>query len=100
VDGKKVPGLRDLVTPYEVVTNKDLEPKGVREALGHIWSGKEVIPSELYVIIATGKPAGNAPPRSLRAVVRRERDEAGSLTFTLVYYNDTYIPSERERGGR
>jgi general secretion pathway protein K len=91
-DGKKVPGLRDLVTPYDVIINKDLEPKDVREALGHAWSGKRVNPSEHLVIIATGKPAGSGPPRSLRAVVRRERDEAGSLTFTLVYYNDMYIP--------
>jgi hypothetical protein len=94
-DGKKVPGLRDLVTPYELSTNKDLEPKDVREALGHSWTGRRVNTSglsELYAIVATGKPAGNAPPRAIRAVVRREDDGTGGHSLTLVYYNDMYIP--------
>jgi general secretion pathway protein K len=91
-DGKKVPGLRDLVTvsPYQGKLNQGTAPQDLLEALGLARpSGKARI-SEYYEIFATGKPAGNAPPRSLRAVVRREAGTGGGFDFPLVYYNDTY----------
>jgi len=101
VDGKKLPGLRNLVTPYNdenISRSTPLRPStapgDVRKAL-NLTSPSAPAPlpehSSYFEIIATGKPAGNAPPRSLRAVVRRDKD-AGSRAFTLVYYNDTYIP--------
>jgi general secretion pathway protein K len=97
VDGKKVPGLRDLVTPYNSENKKpnpSTAPKAVREALNLTASPGPAPPPDqsYYKIVASGKSAGNAPPRSLRAVVRREDDGSGGFTFTLVYYNDMYIP--------
>ena len=95
VDGKKKPGLLNLVSPRGTYPpNAWTAPKAVRDACGLSAPDQTPPPPPAaghFVITATGKPAGGAPPRSLRAVVRRE--EAGdSRSFTLVYWNDTYIP--------
>lgn len=96
VDGEARPGLRDLVTTYTEDNRKpnpSTAPQEVREALG-LPPPKEAPPPEpsYYEIVATGKPAGSTVSRSLRAVVRREAGAGGGFDFTLVYYNDTYIP--------
>jgi general secretion pathway protein K len=93
VDGKKVPGLRDLVTTYSpenMKPNPSTAPKAVLDALSLQRPAQPLPASVDYAIIATGKPAGNAPSRSLRAVVQREAGASGGFDFTLVYYNDTY----------
>ena len=96
VDGQKIPGLRDLVsTRTPGPPNPSTAPLAVLEATGQArpdpHSGSTAV-SQHFVIVATGKPAGGGPPRSLRAVVRREEVPGGSPSFTLVYWNDTYIP--------
>jgi len=94
VDGKKLPGLRDLVSPRGERLNSWTAPPAVLEATGlarPVAPARPTVLSSYYVVNATGKPPGDGPPRSLRAVVLRE-DEGDSRSFTLVYWNDTYIP--------
>jgi general secretion pathway protein K len=97
VDGQKKPGLRDLVSPRgEYPPNPWTAPQAVREACNLPTPDPLKKPpappgAGHFVIVATGQPAGGGPPRSLRAVVLRE-DDGGSRSFTLVYWNDTYIP--------
>jgi len=94
VDGKKMPGLRELVsTRAPSPPNTWTAPQAVLEASGlarPVPPARPTAVSQHFVIIATGKPAGGGPPRSLRAVVRRE-DSGDSRSFTLVYWNDSYI---------
>ena len=94
VDGEKKPGLRDLVSPRAPERpNAWTAPQAVLEASGlarPVPPARPTTVSQHFVIVATGKPAGGGPPRSLRAVVRRQ-DDGGSRIFTLVYWNDTYI---------
>ena len=95
-DGKPLRGLRDLVSPRaQYPPNMGTAPKEVLEVFGKERPAPSVKPTAPpkghFVIVATGKPAGGGPPRSLRAVVRRE-DAGGSRSFTLVYWNDSYIP--------
>lgn len=93
VNGQKKPGLRDLVsTRAPDAPNAWTAPQAVLDAFSLT---RPVTPANVvsrhFAITATGKPAGGGPPRSLRAVVFRE--EAGdSRSFTLVYWNDSYIP--------
>ena len=98
VDGQNMRGLRDLVsTRAPELPNKWTAPPAVLEATNQtrpVTPTLSTTVSQHFVIIATGKPAGvkgEVTPRSLRAVVRRE-DDGGSRIFTLVYWNDTYIP--------
>jgi hypothetical protein len=103
VDGKTVPGLRDLVTvlragapaggrPAGSVRLNATAPKEVREALGLTASqaAKPPDPSH-YRITATGTTRTKVS-RTVRAVVARERDGGGSggYKFTLLYYNDVH----------
>lgn len=95
VDGQRKPGLRDLASPRSPdEPNPWTAPQAVLDALG---KARPVAPavanvlSKHFVIVATGKPAGGGPPRSLRAVVLRE-EASDSRSFTLVYWNDTYNP--------
>lgn len=95
VDGETRPGLRDLVSPRAPdQPNTWTAPQAVLDARGLARPqppARSTVVSRHFVIIATGEPDGGGPPRSLRAVVRRE--EAGdSRSFTLLYWNDTYIP--------
>jgi len=94
VDGEKKPGLRDLVSPRAPERpNAWTAPQAVLEASGlarPVPPARPTTVSQHFVIVATGKPAGGGPPRSLRAVVRRQ-DDGGSRIFTLVYWNDIYI---------
>lgn len=95
VKGEKKPGLRDLVSPRAPYPpNRWTAPQAVLDAGG--WSRpvpppRSNVVSKHFEIIATGKPAGGGPPRSLRAVVLRDI-AAGDSHFTLVYWNDSYIP--------
>jgi len=95
VDGQKKPGLRDLVsTRSPEPPNRWTAPQAVLEFSGLTRPVPPASPktvSQHFLIVATGKPSGGGPPRSLRAVVRRQ-DDGGSRIFTLVYWNDTYIP--------
>jgi len=95
VDGQKKPGLRDLVsTRAPDRPNAWTAPQAVLEASGlarPVPPARSTTVSQHFVIVATGQPAGGGPPRSLRAVVLREVD-GGSRSFTLVYWNDTYVP--------
>jgi hypothetical protein len=97
VDGEKKPGLRELVSPRAPdQPNYWTAPPAVRDACRLPTPDPLKTPpappaAGHFVIIATGQPAGGGPPRSLRAVVLRE-DDGGSRSFTLVYWNDTYIP--------
>lgn len=95
VDGETRPGLRDLVSPRAPdPPNTWTAPQAVLDARGLVRPqppARSTGVSRHFVIVATGAPAGGGPPRSLRAVVRRE--EAGdSRSFTLLYWNDTYVP--------
>lgn len=90
-DGKRRPGLRDLVTTHTGQFNPGTAPQPVLDALGLARPERPTAPSLHYVVTATGKPAGNAPPRSIRAVVRRE-DAGDKRSFALIYWNDTFIP--------
>jgi len=96
IDGQKKPGLRDLVSPRAPERpNTWTAPRAVLEAWGlakPLPPARPTVVSQHFVIVATGKPTGGGPPRSLRAVVLREEDPGGSRNFTLVYWNDTYIP--------
>jgi general secretion pathway protein K len=97
VDGKIRPGLRDLVSPrgaYPPVVWT--ASAAVRDACGlttpdPLQKPPAITPDGHFVVIATGQPAGGGPPRSLRAVVRRQ-DTGDSRSLTLVYWNDSYIP--------
>jgi len=95
VDGKNRPGLRDLVSPRAPdQPNTWTAPQAVLDACGlarPVPPARATALSRHFVIIATGKPAGGGPPRSLRAVVLRE-NAGDSRSFTLVYWNDMYIP--------
>ena len=95
VDGKKIPGLRDLVSPRAAEQpNRWTAPQAVLEACGlarPLPPARPTVVSQHFVIVATGKPAGGGPPRSLRAVVLRE-DGGDSRSFTLLYWNDSDIP--------
>ena len=97
VDGQKKPGLRDLVsTRGNYPPNSWTAPRAVREACGLPTPDPLKKPpappgAGHFVIVATGKPAGGGPTRSLRAVVQRQ-DDGGSRSFTKVYWNDSYIP--------
>jgi len=97
VDGEKKPGLYDLVSVRgKYPPNVWTAPQAVRDACGLPTPDplkKPPAPPAAghFVVIATGQPAGGGPPRSLRAVVLRE-DDGGSRSFTLVYWNDAYIP--------
>jgi hypothetical protein len=95
VGGGGKPGLRDLVSPRAPYPpNARTAPQAVLDAVGlqrPAPSAQPTAVSKHFVVIATGTPAGGGPPRSLRAVVRRE-DAGDSRSFTLVYWNDTYIP--------
>jgi hypothetical protein len=97
---KRRPGLRDLLSPHAGGFNAGTAPKAVRDATGRAQTEERAAQITQYEIIATGSPGGGAPPRSLRAVVRRE-DQGGSRKFTLLYWNDNFLPpASRERGGR
>ncbi len=95
VDGKTLPGLRDLVSPRAPdLPNVWTAPQAVLDASGlsrPLPPARSTNVSRHFVIVATGKPAGGGPSRSLRAVVVRE-DAGDSRSFTLVYWNDMYIP--------
>jgi hypothetical protein len=97
VDGQKKPGLRDLVSTHvkdRAQPNASTAPKAVLDALTltrPTAPGGPTGLSQHFAIIATGKPAGGGPPRSLRAVVFR-KVVSGGPTCTLVYWNDSYIP--------
>lgn len=94
-DGHREPGLRDLVSPRAPDSpNPWTAPQEVLDCYNlsrPVPPAKPTVDSRHFVVIATGKPAGGGPPRSLRAVVRRD-DVDGTLSFTLVYWNDSYIP--------
>jgi general secretion pathway protein K len=97
--GTRRPGLRDLLSPYAEQFIVGTAPEAVREAMG----GREGPPakppqSTNFEILASGSPSGGAPPRRLRAVVRRV-DKDGSREFTLLYWNDSYFPPVSEREG-
>lgn len=90
--GEKRPGLRDLVTtfvPRNTPTNLATAPEGVLKAMKKARKEKPT-PSDNFSIIATGRPSGGAPTRSLRAVVRR--NTGGKPPFILLYWNDNYSP--------
>lgn len=94
VNGEARPGLRDLVTTHTAVdgaVNPATAPQAVLEALGKSRPPQPAPPSQHYAVVATGRPAGGAPPRSLRAVVRRD-DAGDSRSFTLLYWNETHTP--------
>jgi hypothetical protein len=94
VDGKARPGLRALLTPHTATddpANLATAPRAVLDALGKTRPARPSPPSAHYAIVATGRPGGGAPPRALRAVVRRE-DAGDSRSFTLLYWNDAYAP--------
>jgi general secretion pathway protein K len=92
VEGLTRPGLRSLVTAYSSGTfNAGTAPQAVLEALGTARPQRPTPPSLSYAIVATGRPGGGAPARSLKAVVSRDA-QAGRRTFSLVYWNDSYIP--------
>ncbi len=95
VGGQKKPGLFDLVSPYaRYPPNRCTAPTPVLEAINQPRPdscAKSTFNEKHFSIVATGKPAGGGPSRSLRAVVLRQ-DTGGDLSFPLVYWNDTYIP--------
>ncbi|MHB8834719.1 MAG: type II secretion system minor pseudopilin [Candidatus Methylomirabilia bacterium] len=95
VDGQKKIGLHDLIsTRAPDQPNAWTAPQAVLEACGlerPVAPARPNAVSRHFVIVATGKPAGGGPSRTLRAVVLRE-DEGDSRSFTLVYWNDTYTP--------
>jgi len=104
VDGKKTLALRDFVSPRifprgspKPTPNPCTAPRALFEAYNLSKSNpcaRTIVSPGFFVIFATGKPTGEqdkTPSRSLRAVVRRENAGSGP-TFTLVYWNDTYIP--------
>jgi len=95
VDGQKKPGLRDLVSPHgKEQPNQWTAPQAVLDALNltrPATPGGSASLSRHFAVIATGKPAGGGPSRSLRAVVFRDV-KSGSPSFTLVYWNDSYFP--------
>lgn len=93
VDGKSVPGLRDLLTAVSIPEEVGLAtaPKPVLEVLGRPRPTRPAPASRHYTIVATGRPGGGAPARALRAVVQRE-DAGDSRSFTLLYWNDQYSP--------
>ena len=96
VDGKKSPGCATSSPPADRIRRTrgrrrrlSAKPAACRRPIRR--TARPTAVSEHFVIIATGKPAGGGPPRSLRAVVLRE-DDGDSRSFTLVYWNDSYIP--------
>lgn len=98
-DGKRRPGLRDLVTTQPVgQPNPGTAPRAVVEALG-LTRPPQATPARpmgYFRITATGKPAGGAPARQLQAVVQwTEADD--SRPFALVYWNDTLAWGEQGR---
>ena len=92
LDGKRISGLRELLTtrgrPDETV-NLATAPQNVLDVLGQARPANPAL-SDHFSIVAAGDPGGGALPRSLRAVV--QRDPSRNPPFTLVYWNDTYIP--------
>lgn len=95
VDGQLKPGLRNLISPRAPdLPNSWTAPQAVLDASGLVRPVPPARPTVLsrhFVISATGNPGGGGPSRSLRAVVLRE-DAGDSRSFTLVYWNDSYIP--------
>ena len=96
VEGQKKPGLRDLVSAGKTYPpNRWTAPLAVLEACVLSRPEPNERPPALaggrFVIRAEGKPAGGGPIRSLRAVVLRQ-EEGDSRSFTLLYWNDIYIP--------
>jgi type II secretory pathway component PulK len=93
VEGRKRPGLRDVLSPRAPeVPNAATAPQEVLEACGLKRAGspaETTAVSRHFVIVASGKPAGGSPPRTLRAVVLR-KDAGSSRSFTLLYWNDSY----------
>jgi hypothetical protein len=94
-DGKKIPGLRDLVSPRAAdQPNLWTAPQAILDAIGRPRPVPPAAPtasSRNFAIFATGKPAGGGPARSLRAAVVRA-DQGDSRSFTLVYWDDTDFP--------
>jgi hypothetical protein len=92
VEGRTVPGLRDLLSPRAPdVPNAATAPQEVLDACGlkRPAAQEATLVSRHFVIVASGKPAGGGPPRVLRAVVLR-KDDGGSRSFSLLYWNDSY----------
>lgn len=95
VEGRQRPGLRDLLsTRAPDPPNAWTAPEAVLDAYGlkrPLPPARTASLSRHFAIVATGKPSGGAPTRSLRAVVLRE--DAGDIrSFTLVYWNDSHVP--------
>jgi len=94
VDKRKVPGLRELLSPRAPeVPNAATAPQEVLEACGlkrPVSPTESAAVSRHFVIVATGKPAGGGPPRTLRAVVFR-KDASDSRSFTLLSWNDMHL---------
>ena len=92
VDGKKRPGMRDLVTtfvPQGTKVNLATAPEEVLKAM-KLARTATLTQSNNFSIIATGYPGGSDQSRSLRAVVRR--DTGSKPPFILLYWNDNYSP--------
>lgn len=101
-DGKRLPGLRDLVTTQPVgQSNPGTAPQAVVEALGLTRppQATPASPTGFFRITATGKPAGGAPARQLQAIVQRT-DADDRHPFTLVYWNDALAWGEQGRVDR
>lgn len=94
VDGKRKPGLRDLVSVHAPERpNAWTAPREVLEATSLVRPAPPAKPTEVsrhYAITASGKGAAGSPPRTVRAVVLRE-ESGDSRSFTLVYWNDSHI---------
>jgi general secretion pathway protein K len=94
-EGERTPGLRELLsTRAPERPNAWTAPQAVLDASGltrPVPPARPTVVSRHFAIVAGGKPAGGGPTRWLRAIVRRE-EAGGSRTFTLVYWNDSFIP--------
>lgn len=98
VDGERRPGLRDLLSVHAGTLNAATASDDVLEAIP-MKRLREGPPSAHYEIVSTGVPAGGDARRSIRAVVLRKPESAGRYTFTLLYWNDRYLPTENEERG-